>query len=97
MMSPIISGAQASEPARPNVLLIILEDWGPYLGCYGQKFMHTPNLDQLAAEGCRYDACFSSAPVCSTGRSSLMTGMSQYSVHSEQHRTADKQSRCPRG
>ena len=59
--------------AKPNVLLIILEDWGPYLGCYGQKLMHTPNLDQLAAEGCRYDACFSSAPVCSSGRSSLMT------------------------
>ena len=87
--------AVAADPAtaadrKPNVLLIILEDWGPYLGCYGQKFMHTPNLDQLAAEGCRYDACFSSAPVCSSGRSSLMTGMSQYSVHSEQHRTADK-------
>ena len=84
------AGELSAHDVKPNVLLIILEDWGPYLGCYGQKFMHTPNLDQLAAEGCRYDACFSSAPVCSTGRSSLMTGMSQYSVHSEQHRTADK-------
>jgi len=87
--------AVAAQPAtaadrKPNVLLIILEDWGPYLGCYGQKVMHTPHLDQLAAEGCRYDACFSSAPVCSTGRSSLMAGMSQYSIHSEQHRTTDK-------
>ena len=90
LLASIVNGTQAAEPGRPNVLFIILEDWGPYLGCYGQKAMHTPNLDQLAAEGCRYDACFSSAPVCSSGRSSLMTGMSQYSVHSEQHRTVDK-------
>ncbi len=84
--------AQAS---KPNVLLIILEDWGPYLGCYGEKAMHTPHLDQLAAEGRRYNYCFTSAPVCSTGRSSLMTGMSQYTVHSQQHRTQNKQKLPP--
>jgi arylsulfatase A-like enzyme len=85
----------AAQAARPNVLLIILEDWGPYLGCYGEKLMYTPQLDQLAAEGRRYNFCFSSAPVCSTGRSSLMTGMSQYTVHSQQHRTLDKQKLPP--
>ena len=85
-----LARGSAAGDVKPNVLLVILEDWGPYLGCYGQKAMQTPNLDQLASEGCRYDACFSSAPVCSSGRSSLMTGMSQYSVHSEQHRTLDK-------
>jgi arylsulfatase A-like enzyme len=53
--------------------------------------MFTPNLDQLAAEGVRYTRCFSSSPVCSPARSSLMTGMSQYTVHSEQHRTKAKQ------
>ena len=84
--------AQAS---KPNVLLIILEDWGPYLGCYGEKVMYTPHLDQLAAEGIRYNHCFTSAPVCSTGRSSLMTGMSQYTIHCEQHRTSDKQKLPP--
>lgn len=78
---------------RPNVLLIILEDWGPYLGCYGQKEMLTPNLDRLAAEGRRYTDCFSMAPVCSVGRSSLMTGLSQYTTHSEQHRTAEADKR----
>jgi arylsulfatase A-like enzyme len=58
--------------------------------------MHTPNLDRLAGEGRRYNYCFSSSPVCSPGRSSLMTGLSQYTVHSEQHRTQDKQ-RLPAG
>ena len=88
-------GALFAEPPQPNVLLIILEDWGPYLGCYGEKEMHTPNLDRLAAEGRRYNCCFSSSPVCSPGRSSLMTGLSQYTVHSEQHRTLDKQKLPP--
>ena len=37
--------------AKPNVLLIVSEDNGPELGCYGDKFARTPNLDRLAAEG----------------------------------------------
>ncbi len=78
---------------RPNVLLVILEDWGPYLGCYGHPEMKTPNLDRLAAEGVRFDNCFSCAPVCSVARSGLMTGMSQYSTYSEQHRVAEKEKR----
>jgi N-sulfoglucosamine sulfohydrolase len=51
--------------------------------------MFTPNLDALAAEGCLYQNCFSMGPVCSVGRSSLMTGMSQYTTHAEQHRTSE--------
>ena len=86
-----LSAADAS--SRPNVLLIIMEDWGPYLGCYGHREMSTPNLDAFAAEGVRFNQCYTTAPVCSVARSSLMTGLYQYAVHSEQHRTAgpDKQ------
>ncbi len=83
--------ATSPNPGKPNILLVILEDWGPFLSCYGEKAMDTPNLDQLAAEGVRFTSCFTSAPVCSPGRSSLMTGMSQYTVRSHQHRTWDKQ------
>jgi N-sulfoglucosamine sulfohydrolase len=83
-----IHAAEAQQ--KPNVLLIILEDWGPYLHCYGEEEMFTPNLDQLAAEGVRYNRCFSSAPVCSVGRSSLMVGVSQYTTRTEQHRTGNK-------
>jgi uncharacterized sulfatase len=84
-----------SQDTRPNVLLIILEDWGPHLGCYGETAMRTPNLDRLASEGRLFKQCFTSAPVCSPGRSSLMTGVSQYTVHSEQHRTQNKQKLPP--
>ena len=100
MLAAVIFLHPASAPAqdlRPNVILIILEDWGPYLGCYGEKEMRTPNLDQLAAEGRRYATVFSSAPVCSPGRSSLMTGLSQYSVHAEQHRTPAPKPKLPAG
>jgi len=86
-----------AQDAKPNVILIILEDWGPYLSCYGETLMHTPNLDRLATEGRRYNRAFTSAPVCSPGRSSLMTGMSQYSVHSEQHRTPEPKPKLPPG
>lgn len=91
------AGPALAQGEKPNVILIILEDWGPYLGCYAEKLMHTPNLDRLAAEGRRYSWCFTSAPVCSPGRSSLMTGMSPYSVHSEQHRTPAPKPKLPAG
>lgn len=88
-----LSAANTPAATQPNVLLIILEDWGPYLGCYGHKEMFTPNLDTFAAEGVRFNQCYTTAPVCSVARSSLMTGLYQYVTHSEQHRTAgpDKQ------
>lgn len=86
-----------TKPARPNVLLVILDDWGPNLSCYGDKEISTPNLDKLASEGSLYRNCFSMAPVCSVGRSTLTTGISQYAIHSEHHRVAeaDKQELPP--
>jgi arylsulfatase A-like enzyme len=92
-----LANLQASEPARPNVLLIILEDWGPYLHCYGESEIYTPNLDQLASEGQLYKNCFSSGPVCSVGRSTLMVGLSQYTTHTQQHRTHNPKPDLPAG
>ena len=48
-----VTGARASS-VRPNVLLIVSEDNGAELGCYGDPFVSTPHLDGLAAEGCRF-------------------------------------------
>ncbi len=85
---------QAAEPIKPNILLVILEDWGPYLHCYGEKEMVTPNLDGLASEGRLYKNTFSSAPVCSVGRSTLMVGLSQYTTHTQDHRTPKNEKRA---
>lgn len=79
------------------MLLVILEDWGPYLHCYGEKEMFTPNLDRLAQEGLMFTNCFSSAPVSSPGRSTLMVGLSQYTTHTEQHRTLPPKPDLPAG
>jgi len=44
------------------------------LGCYGQKNIKTPNIDQLAAEGTRFTQCYAGSTVCAPSRSVLMTG-----------------------
>jgi len=60
---------------KPNVLWITCEDINPYLGCYGDTFAITPNLDKLAAEGVLYTNAYATAPVCAPSRSCLVTGV----------------------
>lgn len=58
----------------PNIIFILADDLGyTDLGCYGQKEIHTPNIDRLAREGIRLLDCYS-APVCTPSRCMLMTG-----------------------
>jgi arylsulfatase A-like enzyme len=60
---------------RPNVILIVLDDFGwRDLGCYGSTFHRTPNLDRLAAGGLRFTDAYAACPVCSPTRAALMTG-----------------------
>jgi arylsulfatase A-like enzyme len=80
--------SEAAEP--PNIVWIFAEDMGPDLSCYGVKAVKTPNLDRLAAEGIRYNRAYTTAPVCSTSRSAMVTGMHQNAIGSHQHRTAAK-------
>jgi len=58
----------------PNVLLITSHDTGRHLGCYGVSSVHTPHLDRLAGEGCRFTRYFAAATVCSPSRGAMMTG-----------------------
>ncbi|NUM52785.1 MAG: sulfatase [Candidatus Hydrogenedentes bacterium] len=60
---------------RPNVLWITCEDMSPHLGCYGDSYANTPNLDAFAREGLRYTHAFSVSGVCAPSRSCLITGM----------------------
>lgn len=72
---------------RPNVVWITSEDNSCYLGCYGDEQAVTPNLDRLASEGIRYRNAFANAPVCSTARSTLITGMHASSLGVHNHRS----------
>ncbi len=62
--------------SRPNIIYILADDLGySELGCYGNKFNETPNLDQLAKSGVRFTQAYAAAPVCSPYRAALMTGL----------------------
>ena len=58
-----------------NILLIVSEDNGPHLGCYGDPHVSTPHLDQLASEGIRFTNAYTTQAVCSPGRASIHTGL----------------------
>ena len=68
-MCAVLRGAE-----QPNILWITAEDMSATLGCYGDKYATTPNIDRLAKESVRYTKAFASAPVCSPSRSCLITG-----------------------
>ncbi len=76
---PFPAGCQAApadSPPRPNILFILADDLGyGDLGCYGQKQIQTPNLDQLAREGMRFTQCYAGCTVCAPSRCTLMTGL----------------------
>lgn len=72
---------------KPNIVWIIVEDMSCHFGCYGETSIRTPNIDQLAAEGVKFDKAFITAPVCSPCRSALITGMYQTSIGAHQHRS----------
>lgn len=71
---------------RPNILWITCEDMSPNLGCYGDDFAITPNLDRLAGQGVRFTNAFSICGVCAVGRSCLITGVYSSSLGSHHMR-----------
>ncbi len=60
--------------AQPNVLLILVDDLKPALGCYGDTTAKTPNIDRLAARGMRFDLAYCNQAVCAPSRFTLMLG-----------------------
>jgi len=78
--------ASAADAIRPNLIFIMADDPGyGEVGCYGQKMIQTPHLDQMAAEGMRFMQFYAvlcssmqfyaGATVCAPSRSVLMTGL----------------------
>jgi arylsulfatase A-like enzyme len=64
-----------SSGTQSNVVVFLVDDMGwKDLGCYGAKLYETPNVDRLCTEGMRYTQMYTSAPICSPARATLMTG-----------------------
>ncbi len=77
----------AAADARPNILWIVMDDVGIELPCYGERAIQTPHLDRLVREGTKFDRAFLTAPVCSTARSALITGMYQTTIGAHHHQS----------
>tara|TARA_B110000495_G_scaffold136728_1_gene119842 strand:- start:2866 stop:4422 length:1557 start_codon:yes stop_codon:yes gene_type:complete len=63
-----------SEKQPPNVLMILVDDLKPALGCYGDSHAKTPHLDALARRGMRFELAYCNQAVCAPSRFSLMLG-----------------------
>ncbi len=77
---------------RPNILWITCEDMSPFLGCYGDEYAYTPNLDTFSQKAIRYTNAWSTMPICAPARSTLVTGAYSISLGSMNLRSVIPQS-----
>lgn len=65
-------------PDRPNIIFILADDMGyGDLSCYGNQYVKTPNIDQLAETGTRFNQCYAGSGISSPSRCALLTGKIQ--------------------
>lgn len=67
-------GAAPAEEPPLNILWLSIEDMSPWIACYGDETVPTPNLDRLARESWIFDRAYATSPVCAPARSTLITG-----------------------
>ncbi len=67
--------AAAAASAKPNVLLVCVDDLKPLLGCYGDAMVKSPHIDRLAARGVTFQHAYCNQAVCAPSRNALMTGL----------------------
>ena len=74
ILSAMMNLPLTSASEKPNVVLILADDLGmECLSAFGGESYHTPNLDQLAKQGMKFDHCFA-APYCTPSRAQILTG-----------------------
>ena len=81
-MAGLTLGMQAQTDEKPNIIFILCDDMGyGDLGCYGQPYIATPNLDRMAAEGMRFTHAYAGSPVSAPSRATFMTGQHTGHTH----------------
>ncbi|WP_298653888.1 sulfatase [uncultured Proteiniphilum sp.] len=65
---------QVTEEKPRNVLMILVDDLKPNLGCYGDNVAVSPNIDRLAGQGVRFDMAYCNQAVSVASRYNLLTG-----------------------
>lgn len=72
---PTLSYAGKDKTQMPNIIFIMADDLGyGDVGCYGQPYIETPNINRMANEGMRFTQAYAGSPVSAPSRASLMTG-----------------------
>ncbi len=87
MTGLVAAFGSAAAAELPNILWLTCEDTGPQLGCYGDAYAETPNLDRLAAQGMLYRYAWSNAPVCAPARTTIISGVYPTSLGAEHMRS----------
>ena len=75
LIASAISLTTYSVAKSPNILLIVSEDNGQELGCYGEPYVKTPILDQLASQGVLFKNAYVAQAGCSQSRAAFLTGL----------------------
>ena len=80
-----LATVSSSAQELPNILWIVVDDMSCDFGYQGQELVDTPHLDQLAKEGVVFSNAYITAPVCSSSRSAMITGMYQTTIGAHNH------------
>jgi arylsulfatase A-like enzyme len=71
----LLLAAPQAPDERPNIFIAVADDWSyPHAGVYGDKTIHTPTFDRVAAEGVLFTNSYCSSPSCTPSRASMLTG-----------------------
>ena len=78
LLSPLAGEFSLAHANQPNIILIFIDDLGwSDIGCYGNAFVETPHIDQLAADGLRFTDFYAAGTVCSPTRCAVQSGQNQ--------------------
>ncbi len=73
--NPAGSKPPAAPAGRLNIVVIMADDHGRQaIGCYGGRFLPTPNIDRLSREGMRFTDAMANNSICSPSRATMITG-----------------------
>jgi arylsulfatase A-like enzyme len=70
----------AAQPAPPNILFAIADDWGAHAGAYGTRWIQTPSFDRVAREGILFTRAFTPNAKCAPSRACILTGRNSWQL-----------------
>ena len=85
LLGLLLFASTAMAQSKQNVLLVCIDDLRPELNCYGQSYIKSPHIDQLAQRGRSFHRHYVNAPSCGPSRYAMLTGLYAVSGKSNEH------------